>query len=234
MLKDDVQEQVQRLRRRIQRQFATLPLPLATYVPPLLHRINKTTWGPLVAGFGLMLLISAAASRVWFSAAPSTVVVVVEPQWVPVVTTTTTTAAPLPLKVTAETAGAAKALQVDETAGAVKATEPTRDACAVYWDRYETINETCGVMDAAEQIVCLSPAVRHKYGGETFMRSPVIYDTGGTRAMARGTLLPQRGPTTATVWLPYSVIYFDAEDHKRRVTVTDDACLQMFVTALRR
>jgi hypothetical protein len=227
MLKDDVAEQWQRLRRRVRAPFATLPLPLATYIPPFVQRISHRQPGA-VAAFGAGLLTIAVVYYVLASLVSSDPArVIIQPQWVPppsaVPAATTTTAAPTTTAVPTE-------LLLESAQG--------RMLCEVYWDSKYTraTNETtCGVVDVAHQIVCLHPAVAQTaaYGGRYFWRTPVIYHTGSTQAVvsARLTQCPD-GPVTATVSLPYSVIYFDATDHKRRITIQDDACLQLFIMAL--
>lgn len=226
-------EQALRLRRRVQNQFATLPLPLATYIPPVFRRL-RGVWLSWAIYCTLIFVVFFAVTVVFtflamfpftfHSSPPIRHSMVVEPQWV-----STTTAAPA-------TPAPVQRLSVDT----VEELPPThndgkgRDECQRYLANYtDRADHHCGVVDVEERIVCLSEreALLH-YDGQQFWRIPVMYHVGDKRVLVSALLAqcPERVQTMA--YLPYSVIFFDANDQKRRVTIQEDTCLQILHNAL--
>lgn len=220
-------EQALRLRRHVQNRFATLPLPLATYVPPFLSRINRTRSSRAICVFAVMLILNI----IYFctmAAAPAAPHVVVEPQWVASTTTAPAPATPAP-------APQPQRLSVDIPV----VEEPPKDGkghaeCQRYLANYtDRADHHCGVVDVEERVVCLSEreALLH-YGGQQFWRSPVIYRFGDKKVAVSAQLAQCPEHIQTTAYLPYSVIFLDADDQRHRVTIQEDTCLQILHNAL--
>lgn len=230
-------EQAQRLRRRVQTHFVPLPLPEATLWPSLKQVVNTHMRIPNSYYYGaaafaaLMVLCSGYWVIAWFSVSSSTQTRVSACQQgaegIPLMFPPTTAPAP-----TSAPAAAPQQAQLPQNTPRAADTDP----CHVYLQQRYTDNTTwgCGAVDLAEKIVCLAPAVAQtSYGGQRFWRMPTIYHTGHTRAEVSARLAQcPHGPVAATVRLPYSVIYLDADDAKHSMTVQSDACLQLLIRVL--
>jgi hypothetical protein len=208
-------EQAQRLRRRVQTRFATLPLPLATYVPSILSRINKDMWATWTFRVLCVILLCVSVAFIPLSSSypPPSHSTDIQPQWVP----------PLP---------------PPEEQPLVPFTEPSDGKghleCEPYLANYtDRADHRCGVIIAKEQLICLSmsDAVFH-YNSRQFWRTPIIYNTGPKKVLVSAALAQCPGRIEAIVYVPYSVIFFDANDEKHMVTIHEDTCLQILINAL--